>query len=309
MGDPSRDELLRSRFGEAVRFNDPLARYTVARLGGPADVVIEASSLTQLADAAMLCWQNHWPLRMIGGGANILFSDRGFRGVIVINRAKKLRINDQSGVVNAESGVGLITLARDTMSHGLAGFEWAIGVPGTVGGAVVNNAGAHGGDMAGCLRAAEVLIEPDQRETWGLTDLAYRYRESALKHTARRVVVLNAELHFSPGHNPETLRTQADEYSAHRRRSQPPGASLGSMFKNPPNDYAGRLIEAAGLKGMRVGGVVISTTHANFFVNTGGGSSADYRALIDLARQTVQTKFGIELALEVELIAETPDTI
>ncbi|MHB8628743.1 MAG: UDP-N-acetylmuramate dehydrogenase [Aggregatilineales bacterium] len=307
MADPSHYEPLRRRFGEAARFNDPLARYTVARLGGPADAVIEASRPDVLADAVLVCWQNAWPVRIIGSGANVLFSDQGFRGVIVINRTKKLHIDDQRGIVNAESGVGLITLARDTMTHGLSGFEWAIGVPGTVGGAVVNNAGAHDGDMAGCLLSTDVLIEPDRREEWGLPELAYRYRESALKRGPLRAVVLSAELHFSPGHEPGKLRTHADEFAANRRRTQPTGASLGSMFKNPPNDFAGRLIEASGLKGTRSGGVVISTTHGNFFVNTGGGMAADYRVLIDRARETVQAKFGIELELEVELIGETPE--
>jgi len=305
MVDRSRYEPLCSRFGEAVRFNDPLARYTVARLGGPADVVIDVSCLVDLADAAQLCWQSGWPVRVLGGGANVLFSDRGFRGVIVINRAKGLNIEAEQGNVSADSGFGLITLARDTIARGLSGFEWAIGVPGTVGGAVVNNAGAHDGDMAGCLVSTELLIEPDRRETWGLAELAYRYRESALKRSSLRYVVLGAQLHLSPGHDPAKLRARADEFSMHRRTTQPPGASLGSMFKNPTNDYAGRLIEAAGLKGMRAGGVVISGTHANFFVNTGGGMAADYRALIDLARQTVHDKFGVELALEVELIEES----
>lgn len=305
MVDPSQYEPLRVRFGDAVHFNDPLARYTVARLGGPADAVVEVSHCTALADAALLCWQAGWPVRIIGGGANVLFSDQGFRGVIVINHAKGTTIDAEQGTVSAQSGVGLITLARETMSHGLAGFEWAIGIPGTIGGAVVNNAGAHGGDMASCLLSADLLIEPDRRETWGLPELAYHYRESALKRSAFRYVVLSADLHFSPGHDPAQLRARADEYSAHRRRTQPPGASLGSMFKNPPNDYAGRLIEGAGLKGTRIGGVVISPAHANFFVNAGGGTAADYRALIQLTRETVQTKFGIELALEVELIGES----
>jgi UDP-N-acetylmuramate dehydrogenase len=305
MVDPAHYEPLRTRCGEAVRFNVPLARYTVARLGGPADAVIEVSHLGALADAALLCWQHGWPVRIIGGGANVLFSDRGFRGVIVINRVKGLHINAEQGSVSAESGVGLITLARGAMAKGLAGFEWAIGVPGTIGGAVVNNAGAHDGDMASCLLSTDLLIEPDRRETWRLTELAYRYRESALKRSSLRFVVLSAELHFSPGNDPAKLRARADEFTTHRRRTQPPGASLGSMFKNPPNDYAGRLIEAAGLKGTRVGGVVISETHANFFVNTGGGTAADYRALIDLARETVRAKFGVELALEVELIEES----
>lgn len=296
-----------NRFGDAVHLNEALSRYTVARLGGPADVLIEAREVDALAAILTCCWQAGFPTRIIGGGANVLIGDNGYRGVIVVNQTKGLHIDAASGVITAESGVSLTTLARETIAQGLSGFEWAIGVPGTAGGAVVNNAGAHGRDMAASLQTADVIIAPDQRETWPVTHFQYHYRESALKHRGPEqpsVAVLRVQLRFTPGNDPAALRAIADGYQTQRKRSQPPGASLGSMFKNPPGDYAGRLIEAAGLKGLQIGGVQISSLHANFFVNLGGGSAADYQALIGQAQAAVRAQFGIDLALEVEVIGE-----
>jgi UDP-N-acetylmuramate dehydrogenase len=167
---------------------------------------------------------------------------------------------------------------------------------------VYGNAGAFGGDMARDLLRAEVLTETG-REWWPVERLAYGYRTSALKRGEARAVVLAAELRLKNA-PPEEIRTTIDQFVARRKATQPPGASMGSMFKNPPGDFAGRLIEAAGLKGTQVGNVQISPVHGNFFVNEGETSAEDVRALIDLARRTVFEKFGVLLELEVELIGE-----
>jgi UDP-N-acetylmuramate dehydrogenase len=191
------------------------------------------------------------------------------------------------------------------MADGLKGMEWCVSVPGTLGGAVVNNAGAHGGDMDGNLNEISLLdLHSDATLTWERQRLAYGYRSSALKGQHGRYIVLSASLHLDPGHPPAELNAIADQFIEHRKRTQPPGASLGSMFKNPPGDFAGRLIEAAGLKGHQIGGVQVSPIHANFFVNHGTGTAADYAALIDLAQARVQAEFGIELELEVERIGD-----
>ncbi len=306
MPDPSRyrDLINTARFPDAIKLNEPLSRYTVARLGGPADLLIRADSADKLRYFTDQCWQAAVPTRIIGGGANVLFSDDGYRGAIIINDAKALHVGGD-GHVQAESGVSLAQLARETIARGLSGFEWAISVPGTLGGAIINNAGAHGSDMAATPDLhAHIFFEDGGEVRWNITQLAYTYRESALKHTARHFVVLSAEMTLSAQHDPAELRVRADEYSAHRKRTQPPGASLGSMFKNPLGDYAGRLIEAAGLKSARSGGVIISPVHANFFVNTGGGTAHDYLTLIRLAQNTVREQFGVTLELEVELIGD-----
>lgn len=294
-------------WNEKILRDEPLHRYTVARLGGPADVLIEISSARyeeHLIKTIDLCQSYGLPLRVIGGGANLLFSDAGYRGVILLNTHRESHIDPKTGEVLASAGVGLIQLAREAMDAGLAGLEWAISVPGTVGGAAVNNAGAHSGEIAQNLHSALIYGENDGLRWWTKDELVYRYRESALKSAPRRLVVISARFQLDPGHDPAELRAKAEEFAAHRKRTQPPGASLGSMFKNPPDDYAGRLIEAAGLKGHRIGGVVISPIHANFFVNTGGGTAHDYLELIQLAQRTVLAKFGIMLELEVEMIGD-----
>lgn len=293
------------RFGDLVKYDEPLARYTVARLGGPADALITVQSTNELVDVITLAHQQSIPWIILGGGANVLIADAGYHGLVIVNHAKDTRF-EYEGQITADSGVSLSTLARRCMSRGLAGLEWGVNVPGTVGGAIVNNAGAHGGDMAGIVRRINVfsLVDFPHHELWNVDQMRYDYRHSVLKGDRGRYVVLAATLKLEPGADPGVLKARADEFVAHRKRTQPPGASLGSMFKNPPGDYAGRLIEAAGLKGAIVGGVQISPVHANFFINLGGGTASDYRALIDLTRETVQKLFGVELELEIECIGE-----
>lgn len=295
---------LHERFGTALKRNESLVRHTVARLGGPADALLAANSTNDLTDAVTLAHRAGLPWLVLGSGANVLFADAGFRGLVIVNQAKGIRFED-GGRVQAESGTSLSTLARRCMNQGFSGLEWAVNVPGTVGGAVVGNAGAHGGDMADSVCWVEVFSLEDRPhvEMWGVSQMHYTYRGSVLKGSRDRFVVLAATLVLSPGHEPDALNARADEFVAHRKRTQPPGASLGSIFKNPAGDYAGRLIEAAGLKGTAVGAVQISPVHANFIVNSGGeGTAADYRALIEKARAAVRDKFGVTLELEIEFL-------
>ncbi len=303
MNDPY--QPLADRFGAALKRDELLARYTVARLGGPADALLIATSADDLMDAVTLAHQAGVRWIVLGSGANVLAADAGYRGVVIINHAKGVEIGSTGRVV-AESGANLITLARRCMSQGMAGLEWAVNVPGTVGGAVINNAGAHGGDMAQSVCWVEVfcLMDTPHVEIWSREQMQYGYRRSILKGVRGQYVVTGVTLNLQPGNDPALLNAKADEFAAHRKRTQPPGASLGSIFKNPPGDYAGRLIEAAGLKGQRSGNVQISPVHANFIVNEGEGTAADYRALILLAQETVRAKFGIELEMEIELIGE-----
>ncbi len=301
MSDPY--STLVDRFGAALKRDESLARHTVARLGGPADALLVANSIGDLTDAVSLASRADMPWIVLGGGANVLIADAGYRGLVIVNHAKGLRI-EEDGRVEAESGAGLAVLGRRCMNQGLAGLEWAVNVPGTVGGAVINNAGAHGGDMARSVRWIEIfnLTDRPHVEVWGVGQMQYGYRYSVLKGNRGRCVVLGATLILEPGHDPDQLNAKADEFVVHRKRTQPPGASLGSIFKNPPGDFAGRLIESVGLKGATIGGVQISSVHANFIVNAGTGTAADYRRLIDLARDTVRQKAGVELELEIELL-------
>jgi UDP-N-acetylmuramate dehydrogenase len=298
-------ELLVETFGERLLINELLAKYTSARIGGPADAVVIAQSSYDLEDIVTKLWEMDVPFHVMGGGSNILVSDAGVRGVVVLNRAKKVIFDEDSGhlTVWAESGSSFGAVARQAAQMGLSGLEWAAGIPGTVGGAVVGNAGAHGGDVASILKVAEILQPDVGRQRWTLDQLVFSYRSSVLKSMRGQVVVLSATLRLSHG-SPEEIQQRMDEFLAFRRRTQPSGASMGSMFKNPPDDFAGRLIDEAGLKGTSIGGAEISTLHANFFINHGSARAQDVYALIQRARQAVLEKFGVELELEIDLFGE-----
>lgn len=283
---------------------EPLARYTSARIGGPAQWLTVVDSVGALIETVWAAQSQGLEWRVLGSGSNVLVASAGVCGLVVVNKARHV-VFKEGAKVYAEAGANLSSLARSCISRGWAGLEWAVSVPGTVGGAVVGNAGAHGGDMAGNLNSAMILERDGTLAEWPVEQLEYGYRDSVLKRSSSRAsaVVLAIKFSLTPG-DPVELAARADEFVARRKATQPPGASMGSMFKNPPGDYAGRLIEAVGLKGIRVGGAQISPVHANFFVNTGDAAAADVKALIDLARNRVQQRFGVELQLEIELMGD-----
>ena len=296
-------DVLYARLGDKVKENVSLAPHTSARIGGPADILITADSVDDLARIIKLLHKQDLDYVMLGGGSNVLVSDKGVRGVVVLNRAKAVRFhNGDQPSVTVESGVIFSNLANRCASKGLAGLEWAATVPGTIGGAVYGNAGAFGGDVAGNLMWAE-LITDNGREKFTVEQMGFGYRTSVLKRNEIDAIVLSAEFSLKNS-TKEEVTVKIEQFSAHRRTTQPPGASMGSMFKNPAGDYAGRLIEAAGLKGTRIGNAEISPLHGNFFVNHANTKAEDIRALIQLTQKTVKEKLGVELELEVELIGE-----
>jgi UDP-N-acetylmuramate dehydrogenase len=296
-------DVLLAKFGDKVKENVSLAPYTSARIGGPADYLITANSSDELAEIMKIIWQEYLPYFILGGGSNVLVSDKGVRGITVLNRAKAVRFeNGSQPKVWVESGVVFSNLANRCASKGFSGLEWAATVPGTIGGAVYGNAGAFEGNIAGNLIWAEILTE-SSRERWSVEKMDYAYRTSTLKQSAIKAIVLAAELSLKNA-TKEEVSAKIGLFSERRKSTQPPGASMGSMFKNPQGDYAGRLIESAGLKGTRIGNAEISTVHGNFFVNHGKTKAADIRALIELAQRTVQGKFGVALELEIELAGE-----
>ncbi|MBX3046082.1 MAG: UDP-N-acetylmuramate dehydrogenase [Anaerolineales bacterium] len=294
---------LQAAFGDRLRLDEPVGRLTSARIGGNADALVGVRSADELAQTVETLWQLELPYLVMGGGSNMLVSDAGVRQVVVLNQANKVEFHESA--VWAESGAGLGSLARQAARKGLGGLEWAAGVPGTLGGAVAGNAGAHGGDMAGCLQLATILHHEKGRQDWTLADLGFAYRESWLKRNPGQAVVLSAQLALTPRPEAE-IRAEMDTFQAYRRLTQPPGASMGSMFKNPAGNSAGRLIEQAGLKGKRIGNAQISPLHGNFFLNLGEARAADVYALIQEARQAVLKTAGIELELEVQLVGEWP---
>lgn len=299
---------LREQFGQRLQENVRLANYTAARVGGPADALLVVNSADELEKCVKTLWEMKIPFLLLGGGANVLVSDRGFHGVVLLNRAHTIKIHAQKDppTVWAESGANLGMIARQAALRGLSGLEWANSVPGTLGGAIYGNAGAFDGDMQKNLLMAEILHPHEGKQVWSVDKFGYEYRSSVLKRSGAKAVILSATLKLEKS-TPEAVKEKMNDFANRRKQTQPPGASLGSMFKNPPGDYAGRLIEAAGLKGMRVGGVQVSPVHANFFVNSEAATASDYRQLIELVRNAVEKKLGVRLELEVELIGDWSD--
>jgi UDP-N-acetylmuramate dehydrogenase len=283
----------------------PLGKYSAVGLGGKTDwLYIEKSSTDRLIKVLEAAWHDGIPTRILGGGANVLISDNGFRGLIVISRIAELQFNENT--VTVTGGHGLTVLARKCAVRGISGLEWAASVPGTVGGATVNNAGAHGGDMSSSLISAEIFDATHGSVTLALDDLAYNYRNSSLKaREDKRFVVTQVQLKLTSD-SPKTITSRMDDYLAYRKVTQPPGASLGSIFKNPPDDHAGRLIEACDLKGYAIGGAQVSPRHANFFINRDHGiaTASDYHALITYVQETVYRQTGVLLETEIELVGE-----
>lgn len=296
---------LRELFGDRVQENIPLSGFTSARIGGPADVLVVIRSAEELVRAAQVLWGIHASFQVIGGGSNVLVSDKGVRGAILINRARQVKFSPKAEppTVHAESGATLNDIAQRAARHRLSGLEWAASVPGSLGGAIYGNAGAFGGEMAHNLVAVEILHRENGLQTWPVGKMNYGYRTSILKSEKQPVFLLSATLTLAHGEL-EAIQSRMAANAEKRRATQPPGASMGSMFKNPPHDKAGRLIEAAGLKGTRIGDAEISNQHANFFLNTRHTRAEDMKALLELTRKTVFDRFGVDLEPEIEIIGE-----
>ena len=296
-------DVLYAKLGDRVKENVLLAPYTSARIGGPADIFVVADNVAELARIVKLLWKQEMPFTILGGGSNVLVSDKGIRGVVVMNRAKAVRFHggDQPSVM-VESGVVFSNLANRCASKSFAGLEWAATVPGTIGGAVYGNAGAFGGDMAGNLIWAELLTDTS-REKFTVDQMGYGYRTSVLKRGELKAIVLSAELSLKNSTKEEAV-VKIQQFSAHRKATQPPGASMGSMFKNPNGDYAGKLIEASGLKGTRIGNAEISPLHGNFFINHANARAEDIRALVELVQKTVKEKQDVDLEMEIEFVGD-----
>jgi len=294
---------------EGLRQGVALQDFTTWRVGGPAEWFAEPATSAQLIALAAWAAAEALPLRVIGAGSNLLIADRGLAGLTICNRRLQgSRLDPASGLVEAEAGEPIPSLARKVARAGLHGLEWAVGIPGTVGGAAVMNAGAQGGCTAEWLESVQVLDPGNPGETLRIAaaDLDFDYRHSLLQE--QPLLVLSARFQLEPGHDPAAVsaRTSANLHS--RTSTQPyQQPSCGSVFRNPEPEKAGRLIEALGLKGSRIGGAEVSTLHANFIVNSGNASAADIDALIRLVQRRVLEERGIDLHPEVRRLGFPPD--
>jgi UDP-N-acetylmuramate dehydrogenase len=284
-----------------VRRGEPMREYTSMKVGGPAELFLLPRSVEALADAWRLLADAGIPARAIGNGSNLLVRDGGVPGAVVSLARLPARVEVEGDEVVATTPWLLLRLVGECHRHGLTGLEWASGIPGCLGGAVTMNAGCHGHEMRDHVRAVAVIGPDGRLAWWSAAELAYGYRSSRLRR--ERVVAVAARLALERGDLAEAQRL-VRHYLTVRKATQPSGNNAGSMFKNPPGDFAGRLIEAVGGKGRRQGDAEISPKHANFIVNHGRATCEDVLALVAWARDAVRDRFGIELELEVEVIGE-----
>ena len=289
------------RLFPSAKFDEPLKRYTAWKIGGPADALLEPKDADELIEAVGRAREHGVPVTVLGGGTHVLVRDGGIRG-LTLRLAKSLTgvaIVDRS--VPAEAGVLYPVLANVTAGRGLRGLEFATGIPGTVGGAVYMNAGAYGGETKDALDWAYVFRDGEVVRM-GNADLEFSDRRSIL-HDRSDWYVLQAGYTLAPG-DPGELKARIKEFRAQRMKGTPKRPSCGSTFKRPTGDFPGRVIEAAGLKGTRVGQVEVSPVHANYLVNLGGGTAKEALQLIEKVREVVRERLGIELEPEVRVVGE-----
>jgi UDP-N-acetylmuramate dehydrogenase len=292
---------IQRRIGVKTSRDEPLARFTTMRVGGPADLFATVHNAFELRALVRYARTRGLPHLILGRGSDVVVSDRGVRGLVILVRAEGSRLDGERYI--AEAGVPMARAATETQRGGLTGLEFGLAIPGTVGGAVWANAGAHDADVAGILESARLLDADGAEAIVAASDLRLAYRDSRLKHRAADrapEIVVEATFRLAPA-EPDIIKGRLDEIRRWRQAHQPLGLpSAGSVFRNPADDSAGRLIDEAGLKGHRIGGAVVSEKHANFIVNDRKGSAADVRRLGDHVRDVVAERAGIELVYEVE---------
>ncbi len=314
------ERVLRYALGAALKCGEPMARHTTLKVGGAARWFWAASDVEALARVLGVCARHGVPYLFIGHGSNLLMSDAGYDGLVIQNRCKGCTVGEET---RAESGVSFGSLFLQTARAGFGGLEWAIGIPGTVGGALVSNAGAYRGNIGPLVRSVRVFAD-GRDQTVGPEWMEFSYRDSRLRREGiGRTVILSCALHLTERGDPDAIVAHAKEYQAQRRAKQPFAPSAGSFFKNVLNKElaeslphlpvgmksagvvpAGFLSEACGLKGLRVGGAEVSPTHANFLVNAGGANASDLRALAGRVKEVVRERFGVTLEEEVLYVGD-----
>jgi UDP-N-acetylmuramate dehydrogenase len=296
---------IQRRVGVKTSRDEPLARFTTMRVGGPADLFATVHNLFELRALVRFARQRGLPHLILGRGSDLVISDRGIRGLVIQDRAEGSRLDGDRFI--ADAGVPMARAATETQKAGLTGLEFGLAIPGTVGGAVWANAGAHEADVAGILVSARVLDAAGSEAIVPAAELGLSYRDSRFKHHSGdgpQELILDATFGLSIA-DPDVIKDRLDEIRRWRQAHQPLGLpSAGSVFRNPDGDSAGRLIEAAGLKGFRIGGAVVSEKHANFIVNDQKGTAADVRRVGDHVRAAVAAASGVELRYEVEFVGD-----
>lgn len=292
-------EKIKKQF-PSIRKNEPLKNHCSFRVGGPADLFYELKNVEELPSLVTFAEENTIPYKIIGRGTNILFTDKGFRGLIIKNITNKYEIAGEE--IFADSGVILAQIIQLSVNNNLTGLEALYGLPGTIGAAVYGNAGIPGTEIGSFIKNLTVFNTSDGVREITKDDISFKYRWSSLQENRDIILRVTLRLKKADKMAPKNTAKQINEI---RRNAQPTGYSAGSFFKNPSSDKpAGYLIDQAGLKSHRVGGAEISPKHANFFINRGDATANDLFALMRLAKEKVKGKFDIELEPEVKIIGE-----
>ncbi|WHY93511.1 UDP-N-acetylmuramate dehydrogenase [Neobacillus cucumis] len=284
-----------------VKQNELLSNHTTIKIGGPADLFIEPSSTENLIKVMELVRKHQFPWRAIGRGSNLLVSDKGIEGVVIKlgSGLDQLTVNDSE--IRVGGGYSLVSLATKISKMGLTGLEFASGIPGSVGGAVYMNAGAHGSDISKILSKALILFENGKMEWLSIEEMEFTYRTSVLQKK-RPGIVVEAVFQLEAGEK-TSIVSQMQKNKDYRKETQPWNfPCAGSIFRNPLPNYAGKLIEVAGLKGHSIGGAKISEMHGNFIVNAGNATAGDVLALIQYVKDTIYSLYEVKMETEVEII-------
>ncbi len=299
---------IQRRIGVKTSRDEPLARFTTMRVGGPADLFATVHNAHELRALVRFARARGLAHTILGRGSDLVIADAGIRGLVIQVRAEGSRTDGER--YTAEAGVQMARAATETQRAGLTGLEFGLAIPGTVGGALWANAGAHEADVAGVLESARVLAADGTETEMAAADLAFAYRDSRFKQpdpsdaAAPRDIVVAATFRLAPA-DPDTIKARLDDIRRWRQAHQPIGLpSAGSVFRNPEGDSAGRLIEAAGLKGLRIGGAVVSEKHANFIVNDQKGTATDVRHLAERVHAEVLARHGVDLRFEIEFVGD-----
>lgn len=288
--------------GENIRRQEPMSLHTTFRIGGPADLFVTPGSIQAVADSIRICKETQTPYAVIGNGSNLLVSDTGYRGVIIQISRNLNQVSVNGEEIRAQAGAMLSVIAKTALSESLTGFEFASGIPGTLGGAAVMNAGAYGGEMKDVLTEVTVLTREGEIRTVPAGKLEMGYRTSLAAKNGW--IILEAVLKFQKG-DAEAIRGRMEELKMQRVTKQPLDLpSAGSTFKRPEGYFAGKLIMDAGLRGFTVGGAQISEKHCGFVVNKGGATAEDVRNLICAVQKKVQEDAGVKLEPEVKFLGE-----
>jgi len=279
----------------------PMANLTSLGVGGPADLLCRPTNIAEIQQALQFAESEKLPVTIIGYGSNLLVTDKGIRGLVIQIADNYAHARVEGEVIIATAGCLFSSISKLAAKHSLTGLEFAVGIPGSLGGAVFMNAGAYGGEIGPLVEQIQ-WVTATETGVWDKSEFTYSYRCSRVQ--TEQVVVAEVKLRLQPG-DQQAILQQMHELQAQRRARQPlDQPSAGSVFKRPPNHYVGPMIEAAGLKGYRIGGAEVSTKHAGFIVNTGGATAQDVLDLIQHIQQTIKREFGVDLQPEVRIIGE-----